>query len=131
MRITLHTLMQGSDAVMLPRLRAGMDETLLAATDENLHTFSVKGLRTLVIASKVCVDNAGSCKSAFPDTEISLYSSLLCCHILLGQCSGDAAGVWKRGTLDPRPSEQKDLQCCGSDLGTRQNILCRCSALEG
>ena len=45
---------KGSDAVMLPRIRAGTDPELLAATDRNLHAFSVKGLRTLVVASKVC-----------------------------------------------------------------------------
>mmetsp|Transcript_7573 Transcript_7573/g.22355 ORF Transcript_7573/g.22355 Transcript_7573/m.22355 type:complete len:1298 (+) Transcript_7573:304-4197(+) len=50
---TIRLLCKGSDAVMLPRLRAGTDEKLLADTQENLHAFSVKGLRTLVIATKV------------------------------------------------------------------------------
>ncbi len=44
---------KGSDAVMLPRIRAGTDAELLASTDRNLHAFSVKGLRTLVVGSKV------------------------------------------------------------------------------
>ena len=39
---------------MMTRLRAGTDTALLQATEENLHAFSVKGLRTLVVGSKVC-----------------------------------------------------------------------------
>ena len=50
---TLRLFCKGSDAAMLPRLRAGTSRELLAATDRNLHDFSVKGLRTLVIATKV------------------------------------------------------------------------------
>lgn len=50
---TIRLLCKGSDAVMLPRLRPGTDAALLRDTDANLHAFSVKGLRTLVITSKV------------------------------------------------------------------------------
>ena len=54
---------KGSDAVMLPRIRAGTDQELLDATDRNLHSFSVKGLRTLVVASKVCSQGLTRCPS--------------------------------------------------------------------
>ncbi len=50
---TIRLLTKGSDAVMLPRLRKGTDAALLQATNDDLHAFSVKGLRTLVVASKV------------------------------------------------------------------------------
>ena len=40
--------------VMIPLLRPGTDTTLLQNTEDNLHAFSVKGLRTLVVGSKVC-----------------------------------------------------------------------------
>ena len=49
---TIRLMCKGSDAVMLPRIRPGTDRALLEATDRNLHAFSVKGLRTLVVASK-------------------------------------------------------------------------------
>ena len=49
--IRLHT--KGSDAALLPRLRVGTDARLLAATHDNLATFSVDGLRTLLLASRV------------------------------------------------------------------------------
>jgi hypothetical protein len=39
--------------VMMPLLRPGTDATLLQNTEDNLHAFSVKGLRTLVVGSKV------------------------------------------------------------------------------
>lgn len=39
--------------VMVPLLRPGTDTTLLSNTEDNLHAFSVKGLRTLVVGSKV------------------------------------------------------------------------------
>lgn len=39
--------------VMIPLLRPGTDTTLLQNTEDNLHAFSVKGLRTLIIGSKV------------------------------------------------------------------------------
>ena len=51
---TIRIFCKGSDAVMLPRIRAGTDPDLLESTDRNLHAFSVKGLRTLVVASRVC-----------------------------------------------------------------------------
>ena len=50
---TIRLMCKGSDAVMLPRIRDGSDPALLAETDRNLHAFSVKGLRTLVLATKV------------------------------------------------------------------------------
>ena len=49
---TIRLMCKGSDAVMLPRIRPGTDRELLEATDRNLHAFSVKGLRTLVVATK-------------------------------------------------------------------------------
>lgn len=49
--IRLHA--KGSDAALLPRLRESTDRALLAATHENLRAFSVRGLRTLLLASRV------------------------------------------------------------------------------
>ena len=49
--IRLHA--KGSDAALLPRLRASTDGSLLAATQENLRAFSSRGLRTLLLASRV------------------------------------------------------------------------------
>ena len=49
--IRLHC--KGSDAALLPRLRAGTDGRLLEATQDNLASFSVAGLRTLLLASRV------------------------------------------------------------------------------
>ena len=49
---TIRLMCKGSDAVMLPRIRDGSDPALLAETDRNLYAFSVKGLRTLVLATK-------------------------------------------------------------------------------
>ena len=49
--IRLHA--KGSDAALLPRLRASTDGSLLAATHENLRAFSSRGLRTLLLASRV------------------------------------------------------------------------------
>jgi magnesium-transporting ATPase (P-type) len=49
--IRLHC--KGSDAALLPRLRAGTDARLLGATQDNLTSFSSAGLRTLLLASRV------------------------------------------------------------------------------
>ncbi len=57
---TIRLMCKGSDAVMLPRIRPGTDRELLEATDRNLHAFSVKGLRTLVVATKACRLRPGS-----------------------------------------------------------------------
>ncbi|BDA48078.1 probable phospholipid-transporting ATPase 7 [Coccomyxa sp. Obi] len=48
--IRLHS--KGSDAALLPRLAPDTDAALLKRTQKNLHDFSVKGLRTLVLASR-------------------------------------------------------------------------------
>ena len=49
--IRLHC--KGSDTALAPRLRARTDARLLSATQENLRLFSVQGLRTLLLASRV------------------------------------------------------------------------------
>ena len=49
--IRLHA--KGSDAALLPRLRESTDRALLAATQDNLRAFSSRGLRTLLLASRV------------------------------------------------------------------------------
>ncbi|KAK9839881.1 hypothetical protein WJX81_008363 [Elliptochloris bilobata] len=50
---TLRLFCKGSDQAMLARLRRGTDADLLAATHAHLRRFSVQGLRTLVLASRV------------------------------------------------------------------------------
>ena len=50
---TIRLYAKGSDAALLPRLRQGMDARLLASTHDNLNSFSVQGLRTLLLASRV------------------------------------------------------------------------------
>jgi Cation transport ATPase (P-type) len=57
---TIRLFTKGSDAVMLPRVRSDTDAELLAATDANLHAFSVRGLRTLVLGSKVRIGSTWS-----------------------------------------------------------------------
>ena len=50
---TIRLYAKGSDAALLPRLRPGTDGRLLAATQDNLRSFSIQGLRTLLLASRV------------------------------------------------------------------------------
>jgi phospholipid-transporting ATPase len=52
---TIKLFCKGSDAMMLKRL-GHTDADLLARANENLHFFSTRGLRTLVIGSRV-IDN--------------------------------------------------------------------------
>lgn len=60
---------------MLPRIRAGTEQELLDATDRNLHAFSVKGLRTLVVGSRV--------RCGRPASVAAL--TLLCCIVFSPQ----------------------------------------------
>ncbi|KAK9806980.1 hypothetical protein WJX72_009386 [[Myrmecia] bisecta] len=50
---TIRLYSKGSDAVMLPRLHHHGDAQVLKDTQDNLRAFSVQGLRTLVLASRV------------------------------------------------------------------------------
>lgn len=49
--IRLHA--KGSDAALLPLLRQSTDGKLLSDTQDNLRAFSSRGLRTLLLASRV------------------------------------------------------------------------------
>jgi hypothetical protein len=55
-QVTVHTgtTLHFGAQVMMQRLRPGTDATLLQNTEENLHAFSVKGLRTLIVGARVC-----------------------------------------------------------------------------
>ena len=49
---TIKLFCKGADAMMLKRLATGTDADLLARVNDNLHYFSTKGLRTLVIGTR-------------------------------------------------------------------------------
>jgi magnesium-transporting ATPase (P-type) len=53
---TIKLFCKGADAMMLKRLAPDTDADLLARANDNLHFFSTRGLRTLVIGSRE-IDN--------------------------------------------------------------------------
>jgi phospholipid-transporting ATPase len=54
---TVKLFCKGADAMMLKRLAPDTDPDLLARVNDNLHFFSTRGLRTLIIGSRE-IDNA-------------------------------------------------------------------------
>eukprot|EP00884_Botryococcus_braunii_P012317 jgi/Botrbrau1/21086/Bobra.0144s0084.1 len=50
---TIRLYTKGSDAMMLTLLKKDTQASLIAATNDNLRMFSIQGLRTLVMASRV------------------------------------------------------------------------------
>jgi magnesium-transporting ATPase (P-type) len=49
---TIKLFCKGADVMMLKRLSKDMSEDLLARVNDNLHFFSTKGLRTLLVGSR-------------------------------------------------------------------------------
>lgn len=54
---TIKLFCKGADAMMLKRLTPGTSSDLLARVHDNLHFFSTKGLRTLVVGTKIIDSN--------------------------------------------------------------------------
>jgi phospholipid-transporting ATPase len=50
---TVRLYCKGADTKVMKKIRSGTDAELTARTDSDLHTFAKRGLRTLVLASKV------------------------------------------------------------------------------
>ncbi len=50
---TVRLYCKGADTKVMKKIRAGTDAELTSRTDSDLHTFAKRGLRTLVLASKV------------------------------------------------------------------------------
>ena len=110
---TLRLFCKGSDAVMLSRIREDTDAELLDATDGHLHAFSVKGLRTLVIATKVGMWTLGS-RSRFT-------------HGARFRVTHDTSSGGSRRTLDLRPLKRRvpgyrQGGCRGSDRGVGRGV---------
>ncbi|GMH33103.1 hypothetical protein BSKO_00937 [Bryopsis sp. KO-2023] len=50
---SIHLFCKGADNVMIPRLKVDSKSDVVRDTEESLHRYSVKGLRTLVLGSKI------------------------------------------------------------------------------
>lgn len=63
--------------VMLQRLRAGTDAALLQNTEDNLHAFSVKGLRTLIVGARVGFSSLSTSLTSATLHVLSLHTGIV------------------------------------------------------